>query len=287
MSDTMKGKVVLVTGATAGIGEVTARELARMGARVIGVGRDQHKCADVAARIRSTTSSEAVEFMVADLSSQAQVRRLADEFRRKYTRLDVLVNNAGGFFSTRQESADGIELTMALNHLNYFLLTHLLLDLLKSSEPSRIVNVSSDAHRNAQIDFEDIEAKRKYSGWRMYGQSKLANVIFTYDLARRLAGTSVTANALHPGFVATRFGHNNGGMMSAGLKLFQKIAAKPPEQGAQTSLYLATSPEVEGVTGKYFSDQKQVPSSQASYDESAAKRLWAWSEEKTGLLVTA
>jgi NAD(P)-dependent dehydrogenase (short-subunit alcohol dehydrogenase family) len=281
----MKGKVVLVTGATAGIGEVTARELARMGARVVGVGRDPHKCADVSARIKAAAGADDIEFLVADLSSLAQVRRLADEFKSKYARLDVLVNNAGGFFSARRESADGIELTMALNHLNYFLLTGLLLDLLKASAPSRIVSVSSDAHRNAQIDFDDIEAKSKYSGWRLYGQSKLANVLFTYELARRLAGTGAAANALHPGFVATRFGHNNGGMMSAALKLFQKIAAKSPEQGAQTSLYLATSPQVDGVTGKYFADQKQVQSSAASYDEAAAKRLWAWSEEKTGMKV--
>ena len=285
MTTAMKGKVVLVTGATAGIGEVTARELARMGARVVGVGRDPHKCAGVSASIKAASGNDDVEFLVADLSSLAQVRRLAEEFKSKYARLDVLVNNAGGYFNARQESADGIELTMALNHLNYFVLAHLLLDLLKSSAPARIVNVSSDAHRNGRIDFDDVEMSSGYNGWRMYSQSKLANVLFTYELARRLDGSGVTVNALHPGFVATNFGHNNGGMMGAVLKLFQRMAAKSPEQGAQTSLHLAASPEVEGVTGKYFADQKQVQSTTASYDEAAAKRLWAWSEEKTGIKV--
>jgi NAD(P)-dependent dehydrogenase (short-subunit alcohol dehydrogenase family) len=283
----MQNRVCVVTGATAGIGEVTARELARMGARVIGVGRNAQKCADTSARIQAATGNPAVEFLVADLSSQAQVRKLAAEIGQRAPRLDVLVNNAGAFLNTRQESADGIEMTMALNHLNYFLLTRLLLDQLKAGAPARIVNVSSDAHRNGRIDFDDIEARRKFNGWRMYSQSKLANVLFTQELARRLEGARVTANALHPGFVATQFGHGNGGLVGAGLKLFQKIAALTPEQGAQTSLHLATSPDVEGVTGKYFSDRKQVDPAPAARDQAAAERLWAWSEEKTGLLVAA
>jgi NAD(P)-dependent dehydrogenase (short-subunit alcohol dehydrogenase family) len=285
--ETMQNRVCVVTGATAGIGEVTARELARMGARVIGVGRNPQKCADTSARIQAATGNPAVEFLVADLSSQAQVRKLAAEIGQRAPRLDVLVNNAGAFLNTRQESADGIEMTMALNHLNYFLLTHLLLDQLKAGAPARIVNVSSDAHRNGRIDFDDIEARRKFNGWRMYSQSKLANVLFTQELARRLEGARVTANSLHPGFVATQFGHGNGGLVGAGLKLFQKIAALTPEQGAQTSLHLATSPEVEGVTGKYFSDRKQADPAPAARDQAAAERLWAWSEEKTGLPVAA
>lgn len=284
---TMQNRVCVVTGATAGIGEVTARELARMGARVIGVGRNAQKCADTSARIQAATGNPAVEFLVADLSSQAQVRKLAAEIGQRAPRLDVLVNNAGAFLNTRQESADGIEMTMALNHLNYFLLTHLLLDQLKAGAPARIVNVSSDAHRNGRIDFDDIEARRKFNGWRMYSQSKLANVLFTQELARRLEGARVTANSLHPGFVATQFGHGNGGLVGAGLKLFQKIAALTPEQGAQTSLHLAASPDVEGVTGKYFSDRKQADPAPAARDQAAAERLWAWSEEKTGLLVAA
>ncbi len=280
---TLQGRICLVTGATAGIGEVTARELARAGAVVVGVGRNADRCADSARRIREATGSANVEFLVADLSEQAQIHRLADEFRRKYERLDVLVNNAGAYFNTREVSVDGIEMTMALNHLNYFLLTHLLADALRAGDRARIVNVSSDAHRMATIDFDDIEGQRRYNGWRMYGQSKLANILFTRELARRIEGAGMTTNALHPGFVATRFGHNNGGLVSLGMKALQKVAALTPEQGAQTSLYLATSPEVAGVSGQYFSNRRAVSPSAAAQDDQAAARLWAWSEEKTGL----
>ena len=280
---TMQGRVCLVTGATAGIGEVTARELARAGAIVVGVGRNVNRCSDSARRIREATGNANVEFVVADLSQQAQIHRLAEEFQRKYDRLDVLVNNAGAYFSTRQVSADGIEMTMALNHLNYFLLTHLLMDALKAGDHARIVNVSSDAHRAAKIDFDDVEGQSRYSGWRMYGQSKLANILFTRELSRRLQGTDVTANALHPGFVATRFGHNNGGLMGLAMKALQKVAALTPEQGAQTSLYLATSPEVDGISGQYFSDRRAVSPSAAAQDDQAAARLWAWSMDKTDL----
>jgi NAD(P)-dependent dehydrogenase (short-subunit alcohol dehydrogenase family) len=271
----------MVTGATAGIGEVTARELARMGATLIGVGRNPEKCQATAQQIKAETGNPDVTFMVADLSSQAEVRRLAEEFKRQYQRLHVLVNNAGAVFNRRQESVDGIEMTMALNHLNYFLVTHLLLDLLKASAPARIVNVSSDAHQPARINFDDIEARTRYSGWTMYGQSKLANVLFTYELSRRLEGTGVTVNALHPGFVATNFGHNNGSLMRMGMKLLQRFAARTPAQGAETSIYLASSPDVEGVTGKYFSDRRAVQSSAASYDQAAARKLWEWSDQMT------
>jgi NAD(P)-dependent dehydrogenase (short-subunit alcohol dehydrogenase family) len=171
-------------------------------------------------------------------------------------------------------------MTWSLNHLNYFLLTDLLLDVLKYSAPARIINVSSGAHSMVkQINFDDIEFKKSFSGWTVYGHSKLANVMFTYELARRLEGTQVTANALHPGFVATGFGHNNGGLMRTGINLVQKIVAKRPEQGAETSIYLASSPEVEGVTGKYFSDKREIKSSAASYDVNAARRLWELSEQ--------
>jgi NAD(P)-dependent dehydrogenase (short-subunit alcohol dehydrogenase family) len=200
----------------------------------------------------------------------------------------VLVNNAGGFFARREESADGIEMTWALNHLNYFLLTDLLLETLKASAPARIVSVSSGAHMGAKgINFEDVGFKQGYSGWSAYSHSKLANVLFTYELARRLAGTRITANALHPGFVATGFGHNNGGLMRTGMNLVQKIAAKRPEQGAETSIYLASSLEVEGVSGKYFDNKQAVKSSAASYDTEAAKRLWTLSETMAHAKVTA
>jgi NAD(P)-dependent dehydrogenase (short-subunit alcohol dehydrogenase family) len=277
----MQGKVVLVTGATAGIGEATARELARLGATVVGAGRNAEKCARVAESIRAASDNASVEFLVADLSVQAEVHKLAAEFKRKYARLDVLINNAGAYFMRRRESADGIELTWALNHLAYFLLATSLLDVLKASAPARIVNVSSEAHRGSKLNFDDLENRRGYNGFPAYGQSKLANVLFTYELARRLAGTGVTANALHPGFVATQFGHNNGAVVRALMRLVQRFGGLSPEQGAQTSLHLAASPEVEGVTGQYFDNRRAVPSSPASYDEAGARRLWEISERMT------
>jgi len=283
----MIDKVCLVTGATAGIGAVTARELARMGATVVGVSRNPDKCATVGERVKTETGNPQVEFLSADLSSQAQVRRLAEAFKHKYDRLDALVNNAGAYYFTRQECVDGIELSFALNHLGYFLLTNLLLDLIKASAPARIVNVSSNAHHVAKINFADPEGRRRYSGWAAYGQSKLANLLFTYELARRLEGTGVTANALHPGFVASSFAHNNGWLVAWGTKFAQKLAGRTPEEGARTVIYLATSPEVEGVTGKYFVDEKAVASSPASYDVAVAKRLWGVSEQMTGLQAVA
>lgn len=272
----------MITGATSGIGAVAAMELARLGATVVGVGRNPEKCASVAARIQKETNNPYVEYLVADLASQAQVRQLVETFNAKYTNLDVLVNNAGAYFSTRQESADGIEMTFALNHLNYFFLTNLLLDNLKASAPARVINVSSNAHWSSQINFADIEGRRRYSSWTAYGQSKVANVLFTYELARRLDGNGMTANALHPGFVASGFGHNNRDLIGWGTRVAQKIAGRTPEEGAQTITYLVSSPEVEGVSGKYFVDKKAVPSSPASYDEGSARRLWELSEAMTG-----
>ena len=286
MSGSMHGKVALVTGATAGIGEVTARELARMGATVVGVARNPQKAARVTQAIQAATGAQ-VDFLIADLSSLAQVRRLADEFKRRYTRLDVLINNAGAVNMNRQETVDGYEMTFALNHLSYFLLTNLLLDVLKASAPSRIVNVSSDASRGGRINFDDIEGRRSYSGFGAYSQSKLANILFTFELARRLRGTGVTANALHPGFVATNFGHNNGGLMTFGIGLIQRVVALKPEQGAATQIYLASSPEVEGVTGQYFDKSKAVQAPPAAYDEATARRLWELSEQMTAERVLA
>jgi NAD(P)-dependent dehydrogenase (short-subunit alcohol dehydrogenase family) len=284
MLSSMQGKICLITGATAGIGEITAREMARLGATVVGVGRDAQKSAAVAAHIRAETGNDRVEYLLADLSSQAAVRRLAETFKGQYARLDVLINNAGAFYGRRQESVDGVELTFALNHLSYFLLTTLLLDVLKASAPARIVNVSSEAHAGTSMNFDDLEGKTRFSGWRAYAQSKLANVLLTYELARRLEGSGVTANALHPGFVATNFALNNftfpGARLAIGFyRLFLKLASIPPEEGAQTSLYLATSPEVEGVTGKYFVKCRAAPSSPASHDPTAARRLWEISEQ--------
>lgn len=277
--DSMQGKVCLVTGATAGIGEVTALELARMGATVVGIGRSAEKCQAVAGRIRQQTGNPDVTFLIADLSSLAETRRVAAEFKAHYPRLDVLVNNAGAYYSKFQESADGIELTIALNFLSPFLLTHLLLDLLKASAPARIINVSSNAHQMAGINFDDIEGRKRYSGWTAYAQSKLGNILFTHELAARLDGSGVTANVLHPGFVATNFGRNNGGVVGHGTRIVQKLVAMSPEKGAQTQIYLASSPDVATVSGQYFVKSKPATASRASHDAVDAKRLWAWAEQ--------
>jgi len=279
MTNEMNGKVVLVTGATNGIGKVAALELAKKGASVTIVGRSAEKTAAAAAEIRQASGSSAVEFLLADLSVMAQVRRLAGEFLQKHNRLDVLVNNAGAYFSQRQLSADGYEMTFALNHLSYFLLTGLLLDLLKASAPARIVNVSSAAHTMGPLDFNDLMTEDYgMAGFKAYGRSKLANVMFTYELARRLEGTGVTVNALHPGGVNTGFGKNNTGLVKAAMKIFGRFSLTA-EQGAQTTIYLASSPEVNGVSAKYFDKCKAVASSEASYDLAAQRKLWEISEK--------
>jgi retinol dehydrogenase 12 len=278
----MHGKVCVVTGATSGIGLVTAETLARQGATLIVVGRNPERGAATVSRIQRETGNSAVELMLADLSAQTQVRQLASEIQRRFARLDVLVNNAGALFGQRQLSQEGIEVTFALNHLAYFLLTNLLLDPLKASTSARIVNVSSEAHRRARLDFADLQGLRRYSGWRAYARSKLANILFTYELARRLEGTGIMANALHPGFVATNFGRNSRSITAMFFRILQ-LAAISPEEGAQTIIYLATSHEVKDITGEYFVRQKVVHSSPASYDRAAAERLWQISAELTRL----
>ncbi len=286
----MRGKTCIVTGATSGMGRVTAHALAERGATVIIVGRDPEKGAAMVEQIQHQTGHPVVEFMLADLSSQKAIRQLTEEFRSRHRHLHVLVNNAGALFLTRQESADGIEMTFALNHLAYFLLTNLLLDALKASAPARIINVSSGGHRRGRIDFDDPQGKQRYNGLQAYRQSKLANLLFTYELANRLQGTGVTVDAVNPGFVATNFGFSNfrlnQGLMSLLIRLY-RLAAVSPEQGAQTSIYLAASPDVEGLTGKYFQKQTAIPSSEASYDTAAASRLWQVSAELTGLTAEA
>ena len=278
----MQGKICLVTGATSGIGRVTAQALAQQGATVVLVGRHPERTTATVSSIQQATGNPHVESLLADLSAQAQERQLAAEFQQRFPHLDVLLNNAGAFFSKRHVSVDGIEMTLALNHLAYFLLTHLLLDTLKATPAARIVNVSSDAHRKAQFDFTNPQGAQRYRGWPAYCQSKLANLLFTYELARRLAGTGITANAVHPGFVATGFGHNNRGLVALGVWLAQ-FTALSPEQGAESLIYLATSPEMAGVTGTYFVKKRAVESSAASYDQAAAQRLWQLSTELTGL----
>ena len=278
----MQGKICLITGATSGIGFVTAQALAHQGATVVLVGRNPERAAAAVSSIQQATGNPHVACLMADLSVQDQVRQLAGEFQRRFARLDVLLNNAGAFFSRRSLSVDGLEMTLALNHLAYFLLTHLLLDTLNATPAARIVNVASDAHRNAQFDFTDPQGRQNYRGWRAYSQSKLANLLFTYELARRLADTDTTANAVHPGFVATRFGHNNRGLVGLFVWLAQ-FTALSPEQGAETLIHLATSPDAARVTGMYFVKKQPVGSSTASYDATAAQRLWQLSAELTGL----
>jgi NAD(P)-dependent dehydrogenase (short-subunit alcohol dehydrogenase family) len=280
----VQSKVCLVTGATSGIGAVAVRELARLGATVVLVGRDPQKAAAAVAQIRAQTGNPNVEALLADLSSQRQVRELASQFLQRHQRLDVLVNNAGGIWMRRQDTVDGLEMTFAVNHLAYFLLTHLLLDALRSSPSARVVNVASRAHQRAALDFDDLMGRQRYNGWRAYCRSKLANLLFTYELARRLEGTSVTVNALHPGWVATGFGGNNG-WLGRLYRLLARCLTIGPEKGARTVVYLASSPEVAGINGRYFVRERPVPSSPASCDVADARRLWRISLELTGLPV--
>jgi retinol dehydrogenase-14 len=282
----MKGKTVLVTGGNSGIGLETAVALARAGAHVGIVSRSAAKGAVAAADVTRRSGQGGVSLFVADLSSQAEIRRLADEVLATFPRLDVLVNNAGAIHGERSTTVDGIETTLAVNHLAYFLLTHLLLDRLTASAPSRVVNVASEAHRRASLDFEDLQGERAYGGWRAYCQSKLANIVFTYELARRLEGRGVTANCLHPGVVATNFGTSGSAPVRVLFTLIRPFL-RSPAKGAATTIHLSASKDVEGVTGRYFVDEREAPSSPASYEREAWGRLWMVSEALTGLTASA
>lgn len=278
----MGGKVCLITGATSGIGRATAVALANTGASVVMVGRDRDRGEAAVTGIREKSANASVDLVLADFSSQEEVRRLADVFQEAYPRLDVLINNAGLFRSKRVTTADGIETTFAVNHLAHFLLTSLLLDALKAGAPSRIVNVASADHSNATIDFDDLQGEKRYGGAKAYSQSKLANVLFTYELARRLQGTDVTANCLHPGVVGTNLGSGVSGVFGSVVRALRPFM-KSPEKGAETSTYLASSPEVEGLSGRYFVKNAEARSSEASYGERLAARLWDVSAELTNL----
>ncbi len=233
----MRGKTVVITGATDGVGKQAALRLAEAGASLVLVSRNAEKGRSVVESLRRQAQNQHIEFLQADLSRLDDVRRVAADIRARCDRLDVLLNNAGAIFMQRAESADGIEMTWALNHLNYFLLTHELIDLLKASAPARIVNVASAAHQRGQIDFDDLEGGKSYAGWRAYSQSKLANILFTYELARRLDGTRVTANALHPGFVRTRFGSNNRWLAKTGIAVAMRVSGISVDAGGKTSVY--------------------------------------------------
>lgn len=280
----MRGKTCVITGATSGIGLEAAEELARRGASLILVGRDAGRGAAALGRIRTRVPAAQIALRIADLSRLAELRRLAADLLATAGRIDLLINNAGAFFDRHELTEDGLERTFALNHMSYFLLTNLLLDRLKEAVPSRIVNVASEAHRGATIDFSDLTGRRGAKGWSAYRRSKLANILFTSELARRLGDSGVTANCLHPGFVATRFGDAANTMPTRWLfGLAKRLAAITPVEGSRTIVHLAGSPEVARVSGRYFIKSREAEPSPAARDGAAARRLWDESARIAGL----
>jgi NAD(P)-dependent dehydrogenase (short-subunit alcohol dehydrogenase family) len=278
----VKDKIVVITGTTSGVGRAAALELARRGATLFMIARNRGRAADTEKLIRERTGSSAVRTFLADLSSLTEIRRVAEEILGHSRRIDVLLNNAGVAQRRRTPTAQGFEATFATNHLGYYLLTRLLLERLMQSRPSRIVNVASEAHRGVSLDFDDLQSERHYRAFRTYRKSKLANLMFTYELARRMETSGVTVNAVHPGWVASRLGMDDG-LLSRAITAVARVCARTPERGAETVVWLASSPEVEGVTGKYFQDRSEIRSSAASYDREAQRRLWAISAEMVGL----
>jgi retinol dehydrogenase 14 len=279
----MTGRTVLVTGATSGIGWATAAGLAALGARVGIAGRDRRRAETAAHEIRARHPDAVLDVFVADLSAQAEVRRLAAQVRETYRHLDVLVNNAGGFWASRHLTADGLERTFAVNHLAPFLLTNLLLDRLLAGAPARVVTVSSAAHSTGRLDLEDLQGERAYSGGRAYSQSKLANILFSHELARRLDGGGVTANVLHPGATRTHFGAGDQQPLWRIVAPIARPFLRSAEHGARTPIYLASSREVEGVSGTYFVNRRPTASSALSNQVPLAGRLWRVSAELVGL----
>ena len=269
-----EGATCIVTGANTGIGKAAATEIARMGARVVMVCRSRERGRQALVEVCQESGSSTVDLVVADLSRPATVRTLAQKLSGAYPQIDVLINNAGLYRSRRELTDDGLEMTFAVNHLAYFTLTLCLLDTLRQSAPARVVNVASGAHRGARMHFDDLQGERKYRGMRAYGQSKLANLLFTFELARRLEGSGVTANALHPGTVASEFGRKGNGAFSL-LFSVGKPMMKSPEEGAQTVVHLATSPDLDGITGGYYVNEKPARSSTESQNLDAAARLWS------------
>ncbi|HLI09292.1 MAG TPA: SDR family oxidoreductase [Ktedonobacteraceae bacterium] len=271
----MQGKICMVTGANSGIGKETALGLARKGATVVMVSRDPARGEAAQNEIKAQSGSNNVDLLLADLASQQSIRQLVENFQSRYSQLHVLINNAGTFTLNRRETVDGLEVTFAVNYLAPFLLTNLLLDTLKASAPARIINVSSDAHQQGYINLDDLQSKQSFPLMRAYGQSKLALIMFTYDLARRLQDTDVTANALHPGFVATNFAQSAvPALLRPLVRLVMAIPGISSEEGAKTSIYLASSPDVEGVTGRYFVKSIPVRSAPITYDEALQQKLW-------------
>jgi NAD(P)-dependent dehydrogenase (short-subunit alcohol dehydrogenase family) len=278
----VQGKSIVITGATSGLGRIAAVRLAQMGARLVIVGRDRARVQRTLAELRAAGPGISHSAHLADLAVLAEVKRVGAEIAAAEPRIDVLINNAGSIFGRRRVTADGLELTFATNHMAYFVLTHALLDRLKASAPARVVNTASGAHFGKQLDFDDLQSARGYDARTVYGRSKLANILFTRELARQLAGTGVTANCLHPGFVATNFGQRNNGLFGAAVRVAMLFAGKP-EPGAATIVYLASDPAVAEVSGEYFHECRPKRPSAEARDADTARRLWAESERIASL----
>ncbi|HEV2988930.1 MAG TPA: SDR family oxidoreductase [Candidatus Angelobacter sp.] len=280
----MHGKVVVITGATAGIGQVTSEKLAGMGARMVLVARDKTRGEAALTRLRQIAPRVQHSIYYGNLSRLSEMKRVAGEIAAAEPRIDVLINNAGALFGFRQVTEDGLELTFATNHVSYFVLTHGLRKSLLAAAPARVINTSSDAHKRRKLDFNDLQSEKNYRGFPVYGRSKLANILFTSELAKRLAGTGVTANCLHPGFVATGFGDHSGGFFSYVIRA-AKVFAITPEKGAETIIYLASSPEVAGTTGKYFYKCRPATPTKEARDDESAKRLWLETAKLAGIQI--
>jgi NAD(P)-dependent dehydrogenase (short-subunit alcohol dehydrogenase family) len=279
----MQGKVVVITGGTSGIGEVAAEKLAGMGARIVLAARDASRGEATLAKLRQASPGLTHSAHYGDLSRVAEMKRVAAAIAAAEPRIDVLINNAGAMFGSRKVTEDGLEMTFAVNHVAYFVLTHGLRDRLLAAAPgARVVNTSSDAHKGNQIDFDDLQSSQDYRAFRVYGRSKLCNILYTRELARRWAGTGITANSLHPGFVATRFGDQSGGAMSFVIRAAKTFAISP-EKGAETILYLASSPDVAGVSGKYFYQCREATPTKEAQDDESARRLWQETEKLAGV----
>jgi retinol dehydrogenase 12 len=278
----MQGKVVVITGATSGIGQVAAEKLAGMGARIVQVARDPARGEAALARLRQIAPGIAHSIHYANLSSIAEMKRAASEIAAAERRIDVLINNAGALFNSRQLTEDGLEMTFATNHMAYFVLTNVLRERLGASTPARVVSTSSDAHKGARLDFDDLQSGKDYGGFKVYGRSKLCNILFTRELARRWNASGVTANCLHPGFVATRFGNQSGGMFASVVRVAKTFAISP-EKGAETIVYLASSNEVDGVSGEYFYKCHRATPTREASDDTSARRLWDESAKLAGI----
>ena len=271
-------KNCIITGATDGIGKQTAIDLARLGYRIGLVGRNLQKGESVLNEIENTTNNQSLKYFRADLSNIKSIERLSNEIKEEYDSVDILINNAGAYFSEYIETEEGLEMTFALNHLNYFRLTHLLMDIIKIDQPGRVINVASSAHFSARLDINDIQMSNGYKGWTAYCNSKLMNILFTYEIHKRFKETGITFNALHPGFVDTCFGDNNTGLGKSILSIGKKLIAINVVKGASTNVYLASSDEVKNVSGKYFDRSKSVRSSKVSHSEIYQEKLWSYSE---------